>query len=160
MSLDISIQQHHIENLDLTPIIETITAPLTGGAIDQYEKKITLKIAYSREANDPRELSEIPEVRLWFLRLDSVYPWFPFVLDWQAGELSRYAAMIIPHQFNRTEGIIFNPEALEMFTMNKVFVLRDWLKKHNINEGMRLKLMGQALGLDIDESFLSAFSTY
>jgi hypothetical protein len=47
---------------------------------------------------DPRELSEFPDIRLWFLRLDATYPWLPVLLDWRAGELARYAAMLVPHQ--------------------------------------------------------------
>jgi hypothetical protein len=47
---------------------------------------------------DPRELSELPDIRLWFVRLDAAYPWLPIVVDWRAGELSRYAAMLVPHQ--------------------------------------------------------------
>ncbi len=47
---------------------------------------------------DPRELSEYPDIRLWFVRLDAAYPWLPIVLDWRAGELSRYVAMLVPHQ--------------------------------------------------------------
>lgn len=51
---------------------------------------------------DPRELSELPDVRLWFVRLDTAYPWLPAVLDWRAGELGRYAAMLVPHQVGPT----------------------------------------------------------
>jgi hypothetical protein len=32
------------------------------------------------------------------VRLDAAYPWFPVVVDWRAGELARYAAMLVPHQ--------------------------------------------------------------
>jgi hypothetical protein len=34
----------------------------------------------------------------------------PFLLDWKAGELARYVAMLVPHQFNRTEGISTIPK--------------------------------------------------
>lgn len=63
------------------------------------ERTIGFTINYIREdPNDIRELSEIPDIRLWFLRLDAAYPWLPVVLDWRAGELARYAAMLVPHQ--------------------------------------------------------------
>lgn len=32
---------------------------------------------------DPRELSEYPDIRLWFVRLDAEYPWLPVALDWK-----------------------------------------------------------------------------
>lgn len=63
------------------------------------ERTIGFTINYTREdPNDPRELSEFPDLRLWFLRLDATYPWLPVLLDWRAGELARYAAMLVPHQ--------------------------------------------------------------
>lgn len=63
------------------------------------ERTIGFTINYTREdPHDPRELSELPNIRLWFVRLDAIYPWLPVVLDWRAGELARYAAMLVPHQ--------------------------------------------------------------
>ncbi|MFN5873775.1 MAG: CRR6 family NdhI maturation factor, partial [Aphanizomenon sp.] len=110
------------------------------------------EINYEREANDPRELSEIPEVRLWFIRLDSKYPWLPFLLDWKAGELARYAAMLIPHQFSSKEGVQYNPEALEIFLMHKIFILSDWLQKQNIASPSRLKSLAQIMGYELDDA--------
>lgn len=63
------------------------------------DRTVGFTINYEREdPYDTRELSEFPDVRLWFVRLDASYPWFPVVLDWRAGELARYAAMLVPHQ--------------------------------------------------------------
>jgi len=63
------------------------------------DRTVGFTINYEREDEyDTRELSEFPDVRLWFVRLDAAYPWFPVVLDWRAGELARYAAMLVPHQ--------------------------------------------------------------
>lgn len=63
------------------------------------ERTIGFTINYKREDKyDPRELSEFPDIRLWFVRLDATYPWLPILLDWRAGELARYAAMLVPHQ--------------------------------------------------------------
>lgn len=39
--------------------------------------RLELSFAWSREADDPRELSEIPELRLWSLRVDAAHPWLP-----------------------------------------------------------------------------------
>ena len=33
--------------------------------------------------------------------------------------MGRYAAMLVPHQFSPTEGIRYNPEALEIFVSRK-----------------------------------------
>ena len=64
-----------------------------------FEQTVGFVLDYERDDPlDPRELSEMPDIRLWFVRLDSAYPWLPVVMDWRAGELSRYAAMLVPHQ--------------------------------------------------------------
>ena len=117
------------------------------------EKKVQFDITFEREATDPRELSEIPEVRLWFIRLDAKYPWLPFLLDWQAGELARYVAMLVPHQFHIKEGIQFNPEALEIFVMQKVFVLMAWFKSQEIPGRSRVQAMTQMLGYELEDAF-------
>jgi len=50
------------------------------------ERKVGFTIKYDRDDPlDPRELSEMPDVRLWFVRLDVAYPWLPAVLDWRGG---------------------------------------------------------------------------
>ena len=152
MTIKIILDSQAIANLDLSAAQDSIT-PLLEKQIADYEQQLQFMIEFQREENDPRELSEIPEIRLWFIRLDSVYPWLPFLLDWKAGELVRYVAMLVPHQFNRSEGIMFNPEALEIFVMNKIFVLSDWLRQQGIPERSRLKSMAQLFGYELDDAF-------
>ncbi len=153
MNLTIALNTESIQSLDLSPAKGKIEALLSERAIADYEQKLQFEIDYQRDATDPRELSEIPEIRLWFVRLDAVYPWLPFLLDWKGGELARYAAMLVPHQFSRSEGIIYNPEALEIFVMQKIFVLADWLEQKEIPSRFRLKSMAQIFGYEIDDSF-------
>lgn len=147
----ISLDAKHIQGLDLSPVQEAIatTSPTS------LEQQIRFEISYPREPNDPRELSEIPEIRLWFVRLDAAYPWFLFLLDGQGGELYRYVAMLVPHQFSRTEGIQYNPEALEIFVMHKMFILSDWLKQQQISSPAKLKALAQTLGYELDNSFFA-----
>ena len=113
--------------------------------------KLSFAVDYPRDASDPRELSEIPEVRLWFIRLDSHYPWLPLFLDVESGELGRYAAMLVPHQFSPLDGIRYNPEALEIFVMGKVFTIARWLKENQIDGIENLKLMVRTLGYELDD---------
>lgn len=153
MSIVVELNADRIHNLDLSPVREVIEKWLESGAIASGEEQLNFEIDYPREELDPRELSEIPEVRLWFIRLDSCYPWLPFLLDWKAGELARYTAMLVPHQFHRTEGIQYNPEALEIFLMNKIFVLTDWLDKQGIAGKSKLMSMSQMFGYDLDDAF-------
>ena len=152
MTIKLVLDTPAVNSLDLSNAIEQI-AFLLQQKIEDYEQQLQFNIDIKRSPDDPRELSEIPEIRLWFVRLDTVYPWLPFLLDWKAGELARYTAMLVPHQFNRSEGIIFNPEALEIFVMNKIFVLSDWLKQQGIPERSRLKSMAQLFGYELDDAF-------
>lgn len=153
MTIKITLNNDFIYSLDISPALMVIEPLLQEGSISSHEQQLRLEINYEREANDPRELSEIPEVRLWFIRLDSKYPWLPFLLDWKAGELARYAAMLIPHQFSSKEGVQYNPEALEIFLMHKIFILSDWLQKQNIASPSRLKSLAQIMGYELDDAF-------
>lgn len=152
MTIKIVLDHNAIAALDLTAAQQQI-APLLQQNLADCEQLLQFEIDFDRAEDDPRELSEIPEIRLWFVRLDAVYPWLPFLLDWKAGELVRYVAMLVPHQFNRNEGILFNPEALEIFVMNKIFVLSDWLQAQDIPSRSRLKSMAQLFGYELDDAF-------
>ena len=152
MTITITLSSDWIHKLDLSPAQLVIESLLKQGLIASSEQQLCFQVNYPQEPEDPRELSEIPEVRLWFIRLDAHYPWLPFLLDWKAGELARYAAMLIPHQFNAKEGIQYNPEALEIFLMQKLFVLSDWMRQTGIPSESRLKSMAKMLGYDLDDS--------
>ncbi|MEM9770699.1 MAG: CRR6 family NdhI maturation factor [Cyanobacteria bacterium P01_D01_bin.73] len=154
MTLTLAIAADHIHSLDLTPVRDALNADDKSA----LEQAVQFNLDYPREEGDPRELSEIPEIRLWFLRLDSVYPWLPYALDWKEGELGRYTAMLVPHQFHPTDGIQFNPEALELFVMQKLFVLAEWLPTQDISARSRLQGLAQMLGYDIDDSFFDLIS--
>lgn len=149
----IRVNSNQINNLDLSCVVEVIEPLLAGAKVTDYEQQLSFKIDYPREADDPREVSEIPEIRLWFLRLDAYYPWMPFLLDWKSGELARYIAMLVPHQFHRTEGIQYNMEALEICVMQKVFYMAQFLGEKQIPAKYRLKSFAQTLGYEIEESF-------
>ncbi|CAH2057607.1 unnamed protein product [Thlaspi arvense] len=152
---EVVIDNECIRRLDLTPFQSAtgITSPSTAEPRAYLERSIGFTINYRRQdPGDPRELSEYPEIRLWFLRLDAMYPWLPLLLDWRAGELARYAAMLVPHQMSLRMGVVFNPEALELFVMNKVFVVYPWLKRHAVPKP-RLKTtdMARMLGFGIGD---------
>ncbi|CAA2969597.1 CHLORORESPIRATORY REDUCTION 6, chloroplastic [Olea europaea subsp. europaea] len=157
---EVVIDNDIIRCLDLAPFESAtgITSPLSENANPKelLERTIGFTINYTREDEyDPRELSEFPDIRLWFIRLDAVYPWLPVVLDWRAGELARYAAMLVPHQMSMRMGVVFNPEALELFIMQKVFIVYSWLKENDIPmPRLKTKDMARMLGFGIgDELF-------
>ncbi|XP_058111410.1 protein CHLORORESPIRATORY REDUCTION 6, chloroplastic [Magnolia sinica] len=159
---EVVINNDVIRRLDLLPVHAAIgnsSLPEDGSIIkpkELLERTIGFTINYEREDQyDLCELSEFPDIRLWFVRLDASYPWLPVVLDWRAGELARYAAMLVPHQMSVRLGIVFNPEALELFAMKKVFIVYSWLRQHKIPKP-RLKTsdMARMLGFGVgDELF-------
>lgn len=156
MNHAIALTSQQLQSLDLSPA-EAVIAPLLSqaSALANGQTKLAFEIEFSRAPSDPRELSEIPEVRLWFIRLDSRYPWLPLYLDWESGELSRYTAMLVPHQFSPIDGIRYNPEALEIFVMAKVFTIDQWLRQQGIEGRSRLKFMTQMLGYELDEALFN-----
>lgn len=153
MTIAIAINTDYIHNLDISPVETVIEKLLSEEALATHEQQLSFEFDYPRAPDDPRELSEIPEIRLWFIRLDTRYPWLPFLLDWKSGQFALYTAMLVPHQFNRTEGIQYNPEALEIFVMEKVFILQDWLQQQGIPSQSRIKAMAQMLGYELDDAF-------
>ncbi|MCU0551156.1 MAG: CRR6 family NdhI maturation factor [Leptolyngbya sp. Prado105] len=146
----IQLNAEQIDAVDLSPTIAIID-PLMF-KIREYEQSIQFKIDYPLEPGDPREFSEVPEVRLWFIRLDALYPWMPFLLNWSEKELGRYAAMLVPHQIQK-DGIEYNPEALEIFVMQKTFVMMNWLEGQRIESRSRIQAMAKTLGYDLDDAF-------
>ncbi|MBP0001291.1 MAG: CRR6 family NdhI maturation factor [Cyanobacteria bacterium SID2] len=151
MTTEIHLDTTTISTLNLTPARAAIEPVLNGASLPEVEQSLQFSIDFSRDPSDPRELSEIPEIRLWFVRLDASYPWLPLLLDWQNGELARYTAMLVPHEFHPTEGIQYNPEALEIFLMNKIFTIAEWLAERGLPSRSRVQSMAQMLGYDLDD---------
>ncbi|XP_047950844.1 protein CHLORORESPIRATORY REDUCTION 6, chloroplastic-like [Salvia hispanica] len=151
---EVVIDNDAIARLDLSPFhAATGVTSAKEKAEELLERSVGFTINYVRaDENDPRELSEFPEIRLWFVRLDAVYPWLPLVLDWRAGELARYAAMLVPHQMSLRMGVVFNPEALELFVVQKVFVVYTWLKENDVAmPRLKAKDMARMLGFGIGD---------
>jgi len=71
-----------------------------GEGVLSAEQQIKFKIDYTLPENDPRELSEIPEIRLWFIALNARYPWFPILLNWREGELALILLWLYPTSLN------------------------------------------------------------
>ncbi len=115
--------------------------------------RLEISFDWPREADDPRELSEIPELRLWSLRADALHPWLPLVLERSSGQLTRHVAMLLPHGFSRTEGIRFAPESLELWLTHRIFLLDDWLRQVGLNGRAGLGQMAAVLGYELDPGF-------
>ena len=155
MTTTITLTKEPINALDLSPVQVVINPWLQAGTLANQTQEIQFQINYPQEKDQSLEFPEIPEVRLWFMRLDSYYPWFPWLLDWQSGELVRYAAMLVPHEFNQKEGIQFNPQALDIFVMQKIFVSFRWLKNQNIEGESKLKHMAEMFGYELDSTLFN-----
>lgn len=151
----IRVTTDQIKNLDLSAAKIEIEELSRKGEMNAQFGQLQFKIDFARDSSDPRELSEIPEVRLWFVYLDARYPWLPLLLDWKTGELGRYVAMVVPHEFSRTDGIQYNPEALEIFVMQKIFFLTHWLEEQGIPSQHRLQSLAQMFGYELDNGFFN-----
>lgn len=147
----VSLSAAAIRALDLEPLRPW--AALNGAALLQAGAGLELQISWPRADDDPRELSEIPEVRLWSLRADARYPWLPLVLERASGQLTRHVAMLLPHSFSRSDGIRFAPEALELWLTHRLYLLDDWSAAQGLNCRQGLTQMAAVLGLELDASF-------
>ena len=115
--------------------------------------QLSLQFHWPRSQDDPRELSEIPELRIWSLRADALCPWLPLLLERSSGELTRHVAMLLPHSFSRSEGIRFAPESLELWMTERLFLLDHWSRGHGLNCRGNLEQMAAVLGFELDASF-------
>ena len=140
-----------IQTLDLkalnTWMQRSLTDLLSDGA------GLELQYNWPRDTDDPRELSECPEPRLWALRADAVHPWLPLVLERSGGSLIQHVAMVVPHDFSPNEGIRFDPQALEIWITHR-FMLLDHLGR-NLPQSQRGNLLQMAatIGYEVDAAF-------
>jgi hypothetical protein len=151
----ITVNTQQFETLDLSPVTSVLEHWIETQTLFDHEQSIQFQIDYPQDPEQSQELPDIPEVRLWFLRLDSIYPWLPYWLDWKTGELTRYAAMMVPHEFSKREGILFNPQALDLFLMQKIFVLHHWLNQQGITRPNTLKQMTELFGYALEDSLFT-----
>ena len=149
----LAISAASIARLDLSSLEPLAAAPVAdrlamAGTLD-------LELEWPRQADDPRELSEVPEVRLWSLRADALHPWLPLLLERSGGTLTRHVAMLLPHGFSRSEGIRFAPESLELWITHRLFLLDSWSQQAGTPSRQGLSQMAAVLGFELDPSFWS-----
>jgi len=147
----VEITASQIRSLDLDGLQPW--ARLDPAALVQQAGSLELNFDWPRADDDPRELSEIPELRLWSLRADAELPWLPLLLERSSGQLTRHAAMLLPHHFSRTEGIRFAPEGLELWITHRLFGLDAWARSHGLQCRQGLGQMAAVLGFELDAAF-------
>lgn len=145
------ISADQIASLDLTPL--TPLRSLSAAHLLERGAVLQVQFDWPRPADDPREASEIPELRLWSLRADATCPWMPLVLERSSGQLARHVAMLLPHGFTRSEGLRFAPEALELWITHRLFWLDGWTQSQGLNCRQTLGQMAAVLGYELDQGF-------
>ena len=148
------VSADQVRQLDLSvlkPWLELAPAELLART-DQ----LSLSFDWPQAPEDPRELSEIAELRLWSLRADAHYPWMPLLLERSSGQLCRHVAMQLPHSFSRSEGIRFAPASLELWITHRLFVLEAWGRSQGLTCRGQLTAMATVLGYELDPHFWTA----
>lgn len=149
----ITIDAEAIRTLNLKPLDTWLAQPLE--TLLQAGAALEIRYAWPRPAEDPRELSECPEPRLWALKADAQHPWLPLLLDRTSGSLAQHVAMLVPHDFSASEGIRFDPQALELWITHRLMLL-DHLGARSGQAGQQrgnLSLMAASLGFELDAGF-------
>ena len=149
----LKVSADQVRGLDLSPLAGL--ASLAPAALLTAASGRLIDFDWPREAEDPRELSEIAELRLWSLRADALHPWLPLVLERSGGQLTRHVAMLLPHGFSPTEGIRFAPESLELWITHRLFLLDHWAAAGGIECRASLGQMAAVLGYELDPGFWS-----
>ena len=145
------VHEAQVRALDLSPLEPWFA--LEPQPLLAYSGQLELSFEWPRTAEDPRELSEIAEIRLWSLRADALCPWLPLLLERSSGQLTRHVAMLLPHSFSRSEGIRFAPDSLELWVTHRLFLLDHWSRGHGLNCRGNLEQMAAVLGFELDAGF-------
>lgn len=148
---NLEIPAIQIEKLDLSSLESIWNLPVAD--LLKLEAKLCLNLTWPTREDDPRELSEIPECRLWSLRADALCPWLPLILERSSGQLSRHIAMVVPHSFSKTEGIKFNDDALSLWVSHRLFLLDHWSQMNGYLIRPNLSRMVEVIGYELDQSF-------
>ncbi|MFN9645687.1 MAG: CRR6 family NdhI maturation factor [Cyanobacteriota bacterium] len=147
----VTVSAAQISSLDLSPLSPLQAQPLAD--LLPLSGQVDLQLAWPTPPEDPRELSEIPEVRLWCLRADAEFPWLPLLLERSGGTLSRHVAMLLPHRFSRTEGLQFAPDSLELWISHRLFQLEALARAAGLDCRQGLGQMAAVLGYELDPGF-------
>jgi hypothetical protein len=147
----VPISREQIQGLDLSALSPWMVLPVSG--LLSHAGTLNLQLDWPTSPDDPRELSEIPEVRLWCLRADAEFPWLPFLLERAGGTLARHVAMLLPHRFSRNEGLQFAPDSLELWISHRLFQLDALSRPAGMDCRQGLGQMAAVLGYELDPSF-------
>jgi hypothetical protein len=147
----VTVSAAQISALDLSPLSVLAAQPLAQ--LLSLSGLVELHLQWPTPPEDPRELSEIPEVRLWCLRADAELPWLPLLLERSGGTLARHAAMLLPHRFSRNEGLQFAPDSLELWISHRLFQLDALARVAGLECRQGLGQMAAVLGYELDPGF-------
>jgi hypothetical protein len=147
----IVIDAFAIQTLDLSALNPWMGRSLADLLSDGA--RLELQYNWPRDVDDPRELSECPEPRLWALRADAVYPWLPLILERSGGSLIQHVAMVVPHDFSQSEGIRFDPQALEIWITHRFMLLDHLGAQLPQSQRGNLLQMAATIGYEVDAAF-------
>ena len=76
----------------------------------------------------------------------------PLPLERDRGSLIRHVAMV-PHDFSRSEGLRFDPQALELWITHRLMLLDDFTATLGRSMRGNLTQMAASLGYELDDNF-------
>ena len=147
----VTIQAEQVLSRSLAPLQPWFNLDPT--ALLACSGRLSLQFQWPRGEEDSRELSEIPELRIWSLRADALCPWLPLLLERGSGDLGRHVAMLLPHGFSASDGIRFAEGSLELWVSHRLFLLDAWARAAGLNCRGGLGQMAAVLGLELDPAF-------
>lgn len=147
----LTISSDQIRQLDLSSLTPWRQAPVPE--LLAQSGSLSIRLEWPRSDDDPRELSEIPELRLWSLRADALCPWLPLLLERSGGDLVRHVAMVLPHRFHPQEGIRFAEDSLDLWVTHRLFLLEAWAAEGGLSCRQGLAQMAAVLGFELDQGF-------
>nr|YP_002049518.1 hypothetical protein PCC_0899 [Paulinella chromatophora]ACB43308.1 hypothetical protein PCC_0899 [Paulinella chromatophora] len=147
----VKIPSNAIRSLDLSPIKSWVNTPVEN--ILSSSSTLQFQFDWALAPEDPRELSECPELRLWSLHADANYPWLPLLLDRSSGHLAQHVAMLIPHSFSQKDGLNFALDSLELWLTHRLFLLDRWSINYGLSARQNMIRMSRALGYELNPSF-------
>lgn len=132
--VNIIVSRAEVKNMDLLPALSTLRGLMaTRERVIQFRDRVD--IAFSGYDTDPREVFEIPEIRLFMRQLDEQFPfWFYFLNKRQGSSPVRTVAMCLCDSTRTPAGVNTDSVQLARFVMNHLGAMNHVFDAYGLDE--------------------------